>query len=706
MLKFNNKVPTDIKIGNKTVEKILMRNDVVWSRPDYFYIENVDSNSGNVSFKFTGTPSSSTIQQIEYSKNKTNWTPVTLVADTTTNVPVGVGEKVYFRNGNGKCSQSSSVYLTFGSDINTNTGGELYTLLDYTDKNVSLQNYAFYGLFYQMNKLIDASDLVLRWTTLKPNCYQSAFQGCTELTSAPQLPATTLANYCYQALFRDCSSLTTVPSVIPATTAPYMCCQRMFSDCVSLKSAPQLPASTVESGSYQYMFYNCKELTQPPTELPATTLTLNSYYSMFELCSKLTTPPVIKATTFAENSCTAMFRSCTSLNNITVCANDISATNCTQQWLRNVAATGTFYNLGSATYTIDSENGIPVGWTERKPEMNYFYVKNESSSQSNVDIIVRGTPQSDKTATSVQYSYDKYIWNTINFSPNTVYNIPLNVSQKVYLRNGNGFWSAANVAFIKILSNKDYSVGGKLSTLIDCYNEGHLVYEYCFNRLFSLDSTTDSSIYGKEHNDTLVDASMLQLIDVNRLPIKTLSKVQGRTIPEDLYLEMFEHCVNLLHSPEEVYGENVDEQGCYKMFYWCQKLLDAPKLSPTNVSFQGYQKMFMGCQSLLKVPELLMTKVYNSACEEMFSRCKKMTGNPTLLPETIGNNTYESMFEQCTSLTEVTLYLRYYSGNSHDTYQGVYHFLQDANPNGGTIHNLGGFSSGYWAPYGWVKSNT
>ncbi len=30
MLKFNNKVPTDIKIGNKTVKKILMRNEVVW----------------------------------------------------------------------------------------------------------------------------------------------------------------------------------------------------------------------------------------------------------------------------------------------------------------------------------------------------------------------------------------------------------------------------------------------------------------------------------------------------------------------------------------------------------------------------------------------------------------------------------------------------------------------------------------------------
>jgi hypothetical protein len=33
------------------------------------------------------------------------------------------------------------------------------------------------------------------------------FNGCTSLTTAPELPATTLADYCYIYMFRGCSKL-------------------------------------------------------------------------------------------------------------------------------------------------------------------------------------------------------------------------------------------------------------------------------------------------------------------------------------------------------------------------------------------------------------------------------------------------------------------------------------------------------------------
>ena len=58
-----------------------------------------------------------------------------------------------------------------------------------------------------------------------------------------------------------------------------------------------------------------------------------------------------------------MFKNCASLNSITVYANDISASDCTYSWLLGVASTGTFRNLGSATYSRDA-SGIPAGWTE------------------------------------------------------------------------------------------------------------------------------------------------------------------------------------------------------------------------------------------------------------------------------------------------------------------------------------------------------
>ena len=113
----------------------------------------------------------------------------------------------------------------------------------------------------------------------------------------------------------------------------------MFRECTSLVNAPALPAKTLAKDCYQEMFYGCTSLTTAPA-LPATTLVDECYQYMFYNCS--------------------------SLNNVTSYANDIgSGTEYTFMWLGNVAATGTFHNLGSATYPRNG-NGIPTGWTAVK----------------------------------------------------------------------------------------------------------------------------------------------------------------------------------------------------------------------------------------------------------------------------------------------------------------------------------------------------
>ena len=99
---------------------------------------------------------------------------------------------------------------------------------------------------------------------------------------------------------------------------------------------------------------------------------------MFYNCKALTTDPTLPATTLADSCYWSLFNGCSSLNSITVYADDISATNCTSSWLSGVASTGTFNNYGSATYTKDSVSGIPTGWTEVKP-INYFYVKTSNN---------------------------------------------------------------------------------------------------------------------------------------------------------------------------------------------------------------------------------------------------------------------------------------------------------------------------------------
>ena len=140
-------------------------------------------------------------------------------------------------------------------------------------------------------------------------CFYRMFYGCTALTTAPELPATTPASYCYLGMFQNCTGLTT---------------------------APELPAIILASYCYQYMFYGCTSLTTAP-DLPATTLANYCYSYMFNGCKKL--------------------------NSITCIATDISATNCTYNWVSGVASSGTFTKTGSMTSWTSGANGIPSGWT-------------------------------------------------------------------------------------------------------------------------------------------------------------------------------------------------------------------------------------------------------------------------------------------------------------------------------------------------------
>lgn len=127
-----------------------------------------------------------------------------------------------------------------------------------------------------------------------------------------------------------------------------------------------LPATTITDNCYAYMFRGCTSLTTAP-QLPATELVYDCYGSMFSSCESLTEAPQLPATTLADWCYRYMFMGCTSLNKIITCANDISASSCLDGWLDSVAPTGTFYNLGRATYKTGA-SGIPSGWTEETSE--------------------------------------------------------------------------------------------------------------------------------------------------------------------------------------------------------------------------------------------------------------------------------------------------------------------------------------------------
>lgn len=364
----------NINISNKNVQKIVdeLTGKIIFEKTssnEYFYIENTFDGINTISLKTTIGPdytTGSNATQLQYSKDKKTWKTITL--NGTNTISMNSGERVYFRNDNGFFNwyriSRDNFYTQINCSNNHKVGGNINTLLDYKNPNVAITPYCFYLLFYENKYLTDASELIFPKTSLANNCYYSMFRDCTSLTTAPiELPSTTLANNCYESMFNGCKSLTTAPA-LPATTLVENCYQYMFLVCTSLTTAPELPSTTLASNCYQSMFNGCTSLTTAPA-LPATTLADYCYSYMFQGCTSLTTAPELPATTLARYCYEWMFKNCASLNSVTVYANDISASDCTYSWLLGVASTGTFRNLGSATYSRDA-SGIPTGWTEVK----------------------------------------------------------------------------------------------------------------------------------------------------------------------------------------------------------------------------------------------------------------------------------------------------------------------------------------------------
>ena len=199
-----------------------------------------------------------TISGLEYSVNGGEWKNV--VADT--GVDFG-GDKGNLRlrgtNHNGTADDFGYSTIIF-TDPNVKVActGDIRTLLDWKNySTVETQNARFCNLFQGCSVLTSAPELPA--TTLADNCYSAMFSGCTSLTSAPKLPATTLAIGCYSNMFSDCTSLTSAPTLSATTLADY-CYTGMFNGCTSLTSAPTLSATTLADYCYSEMFNGCTNL--------------------------------------------------------------------------------------------------------------------------------------------------------------------------------------------------------------------------------------------------------------------------------------------------------------------------------------------------------------------------------------------------------------------------------------------------------------
>ena len=222
--------------------------------------------------------------------------------------------------------------VKFSNNTPVACSGDIRTLIDYTQyKTVDTGSAKFGFLFNGCTQLTTAP--MLPATKLADNCYEGMFYGCTALTNAPALPATELTERCYYSMFYGCTDLKSAPA-LPAKQLAKRCYYSMFYGCTALKSAPALPATELADNCYQGMFNGCTALKSAPA-LPAEKLALFCYNNMFNGCTALTQAPELKASTIKTSCYSYMFDGCSNLSSVTMLAEDVSVGNYLMQWLEN-----------------------------------------------------------------------------------------------------------------------------------------------------------------------------------------------------------------------------------------------------------------------------------------------------------------------------------------------------------------------------------
>ena len=152
----------------------------------------------------------------------------------------GQSLKMYATTENATISKDYKNYYEFDMDRANlesyiTVSGHINTLLkaDGSINDLTGKDQCFTKLFYQCAPIFYAHDLKLSADKLSKYCYYTMFSNCTNLITAPELPAKELSDGCYAAMFQYCFALT---------------------------QAPELPATALTPECYTYMFYSCESL--------------------------------------------------------------------------------------------------------------------------------------------------------------------------------------------------------------------------------------------------------------------------------------------------------------------------------------------------------------------------------------------------------------------------------------------------------------
>ena len=302
-----------------------------------------------------------------------------------------------------------------------------------------------------------------------------------------------------------------------------------------------------------------------------------------------------------------------------------------------------------------------VVWPELDPT-DYFYVQNQYNGSNTITIRKNGSPS---TGADIQVSLDKITWYTISDYGSSC-TISLSVlNKKVYFRSSTGF-SEDTSNYYTINGSRNFSIGGKLGTIIDYTNNLNTVPAYCFYHCFDLSST---------------------LVDVSNLNFSGLT-----ILGNGACAAMFNQCNNLINVPN-LYFTSMGDNSCASMFRKCTSLTSASSITIAGVGtgFSGCANMFEGCTLLTTTPTLSATNLASSCYFDMFKDCTSLTTSPTLPATTLVSSCYNRMFYGCTNLNKIIV--RATSWDTSDASDWVRSVSST-----GDFYNLGGAN----IPTGWA----
>ena len=185
----------------------------------------------------------------EYSVDNGEWIAIP-AAGITEAIPFG-GEKGTLRlrgkNLNGTATGyygMTAKIISFTNNVPVSCTGDIRTLLDYENyTTVSTADACFSKLFQNCSQLTSAPKLPA--TDLNGACYLSMFKGCTSLTTAPELKAMTLVQQCYDGMFDGCTNLSSV-TMLATKIRDYNCLMKWLNNAGTLAQSRTLKLKNVD----------------------------------------------------------------------------------------------------------------------------------------------------------------------------------------------------------------------------------------------------------------------------------------------------------------------------------------------------------------------------------------------------------------------------------------------------------------------------